>query len=86
MALDMALMDGSPMSMEDCQGCPTDGEGAADSALCQLDCTAPVVVNLTAASSFVHVMPSIRQDRPLSVTVPNGLRAPPDPFPPRHLI
>ncbi|MGX0978064.1 hypothetical protein ACSSVY_003804 [Roseovarius sp. MBR-51] len=86
MALDMALMDGSPMSMEDCQGCPTDGEGAADSTVCQLDCTAPGVVTLTSSASLEFLMPIIRQDRPLSVTAPNGLRAPPDPFPPRHLI
>jgi len=86
MALDMALMDGSPMSMEDCQGCPTDGEGAADSTMCQLDCTAPGVVTLTASASLEFLMPIVRQDRPLSTTAPNGLRAPPDPFPPRHLI
>lgn len=86
MALDMAMMDGSAISMEDCQGCPTDGEGAAGSTLCQLDCTAPGVVTLTASASLEFVMPILRQDRPLSVTVPNGLRAPPDPFPPRHLI
>lgn len=86
MALDMAMMDGSAISMEDCQGCPTDGEGAEDSTMCQLDCTAPGVVTLTASASLEFVMPILRQDRPLSVTVPNGLRAPPDPFPPRHLI
>jgi len=86
MALDMALMDGSALAMEDCQGCPTDGEGAADQAVCQLDCTAPGVVTLPASVSLEFVMPILRQDRPLSVTVPNGLRAPPDPFPPRHLI
>lgn len=86
MALDMAVMDGSTMAMEDCQGCPTDGEGAADSTLCQIDCTAPGVVTLTASTSLDFVMPILRQDRPLSVTVPNGLRAPPDPFPPRQLI
>jgi len=86
MALDMALMDGNAISMEDCQGCPTDGEGAADSTMCQLDCTAPGVVTLTASASLEFLMPIVRQDRPLSTTAPNGLRAPPDPFPPRHLI
>lgn len=86
MALDMAMMDGIAMSMEDCQGCPTDGEGAADSKLCQLECTAPGVVTLTASASFEFVMPILRQDCPRSVTAPNSLRAPPDPFPPRHLI
>jgi len=86
MALDMAVMDGSTMAMEDCQGCPTDDEGAADSTLCQIDCTAPGVVTLTASTSLDFVMPILRQGRPLSATVPNGLRAPPEPFPPRHLI
>jgi hypothetical protein len=86
MALDMALMDSSALSMEHCQGCPTDGEGAADRTVCQLDCTAPGVVTLTASVSLGFVMPILRQHRPLSVTVPTGLRAPPDPFPPRHLI
>jgi hypothetical protein len=86
MALDMAAMDGSALSMEDCQGCPTDGEGAADRTICQLDCTAPGVVTLTASASLEFVILILRQDRPLRVTVPNGLRAPPDPFPPRHLI
>lgn len=80
------MMDGIAMSMEDCQGCPTDGEGAADSKLCQLECTAPGVVTLTASASFEFVMPILRQDCPRSVTAPNSLRAPPDPFPPRHLI
>lgn len=86
MALEMAVMDGSAMAMEDCQGCPKDGEGAAGSTLCQVDCTAPGVVTLSASASLEFLMPLLRQDRPQSVTVPNGLRAPPDPFPPRTLI
>lgn len=86
MALNMAMMDGSAMSMEDCQGCPTDGEGVEDSTMCQLDCTAPGVVALTVSASLEFLMPIVRQDCPLSATAPNGLRAPPDPFPPRHLI
>ncbi|MGR3461514.1 MAG: hypothetical protein ACU0B5_03535 [Roseovarius sp.] len=86
MALDMAAMDGGAMALEDCQGCPTDDEGAADRALCQLDCTAPGAMALTAAASFEYMMPALRHDRPLSVSVPHGLRAPPDPFPPRPLI
>lgn len=86
MALNMALMDNGAIAMGDCQGCPAGDEGADDTALCEPDCTAPGAVTLTAITSFVHLMPCLRQDRPLSVTVPNGLRAPPDPFPPRHLI
>lgn len=86
MALEMALMDGSGMAMEDCQGCPTYGDGDAAATLCQLDCTAPAVVALTSASSFDYMVLAVRQDRPLSVIVPSGLRAPPDPFPPRPLI
>lgn len=86
MALDMALMDGNALAMEDCQGCPADGEGAADSTMCDLDCTAPAVVTLTGSTSLEFQMPILRQDRPLSMTVPHGLRAPPDPFPPRPLV
>lgn len=83
MALDMAMMDNGATPME---GCPTDGDGADDTALCQLDCTAPGAVTLTAIASFEYMTPAFRQDRPLSVTVPHGLRAPPDPFPPRSFI
>lgn len=86
MTLEMAVTDGSVMAMEDCQGCPTGGEGAADLKSCQLDCTATSVVTLPAASSFIYLMPVLRQGRPMSETMPNSLREPPDPFPPRYLI
>jgi len=86
MALKMAAMDGGSATMEDCKGCPTDGEGAVVSTSCQLDCTAPGVPTLTPALSFDYMLSLLCQDRPLSATVQNGLRAPPDPFPPRTLI
>ncbi len=86
MALEMAVMDGGAMAIEDCQGCPSDGEGADDTTLCQLDCTAPGAMALTAAASFEYMIPTLRQNLPLSVAVPHGQRSPPDPFPPRHLI
>lgn len=86
MALEMSVMDGGAVAMEDCEGCPTDGEGAADRALCQLDCTAPGAMTLTATASFEYMIPPLRHDRLLSATVPHGQKAPPDPFPPRHLI
>ena len=85
MALEMAIMDGSAMAMEGCQNCPTDDEGAADRASCQLDCTAPSAIALTSATSLAFVMAVLRQNRPLSASVLHGLRAPPDPFPPRLL-
>ncbi|MEI4196569.1 hypothetical protein [Roseovarius sp. E0-M6] len=86
MALEMAVMDDGAMAIEDCQGCPTDGEGADDTTLCQLDCTAPGAMALTAAASIEYMIPTLRHDRPLSVTVPHGQRSPPDPFPPRPFV
>ena len=86
MTLQMAAMDGSASAMEDCEECPSDGEGRADSTLCQLDCTAPAMVTLTASASFDLVTPAPRQDRPLGMVFQHRLRAPPDPFPPRTLI
>tara|TARA_A100001391_G_scaffold70151_2_gene44826 strand:- start:1587 stop:2084 length:498 start_codon:yes stop_codon:yes gene_type:complete len=86
MTLKMAAMDGSASAMEDCEECPPDGEGTAASVLCQLDCSAPGMVTLTASASFDLVTPAPRQDRPLGMVFLHRLRAPPDPFPPRTLI
>lgn len=86
MALQMAMVGGGTMAMEDCQNCRTNGEGAADTTLCKLDCTAPGAVTLTVIASFEDMIPVPGHDRPLSMTVPHGLRALPDPFPPRTLI
>lgn len=79
MALDMA------MSMPDCQGCPEDGDSDAN-ASCDLICTAPAFAVLRAVEPAQFMMPLLRQDRPLGMVLPRGLRAPPDPFPPRTLI
>lgn len=85
MALDMAMADSGAMPMADCEGCPEDGGSDAD-ASCDLVCTGPAFAVLNAAA-VSQVMPqSLRQDRPLGMTLPRGLRAPPDPFPPRTLI
>jgi hypothetical protein len=85
MALDMAMADGGAMSMPDCQGCPEDGDSGAN-ASCDLICTAPAFAVLKAAEPAQFIMPLLRQDRPLGMVLPRGLRAPPDPFPPRTLI
>lgn len=85
MALDMAMAEGGAMSMPDCQGCPEDG-GSDANASCDLVCTAPVFAVLRAAEPAQLMTPLLRQDRPLGMTLPRGLRAPPDPFPPRTLI
>jgi len=85
MALDMAMADGGAMSMPDCQGCPEDGDGDAN-ASCDLVCTTPAFAVLTGVGPAQFIMPVLRQDRPLGMTLPRGLRAPPDPFPPRTLI
>lgn len=85
MALDMAMHDGGAMSMPDCQGCPENGDNDAN-ASCDLVCTAPAVAVLRGVGPAQAIMPVLRQDRPLGMTLPRGLRAPPDPFPPRTLI
>jgi hypothetical protein len=86
MTLQMAMEHSDAIAMGDCQACPTDGDDTADKTPCKLDCTAPAAVTLTATASFEDMLPILRHDRPLSATVPHGLRAPPDPFPPRTLI
>ncbi|MFC4217542.1 hypothetical protein ACFP4H_16055 [Pseudophaeobacter arcticus] len=83
MALDMA--DGGAMSMPECQGCPEDGDSGAN-ASCDLICTAPAFAVLKAVEPAQFMMPLLRQDRPLGMALPRGLRAPPDPFPPRTFI
>lgn len=83
MALDMAMAESGAMSMPDCQGCSDGGDA---NARCDLVCTAPAVAFLRVAG-VSQVMPRLmRQDWPLGMTLPRGLRAPPDPFPPRPLI
>ena len=79
------MADGGAMSMPDCQGCPEDG-GSDANASCDLVCTAPVFAVLRAAEPAQFMTQLLRQDRPLGMTLPRGLRAPPDPFPPRTLI
>lgn len=86
MASQMVMADGDAMAMANCQACAGDGEGSSTAALCNLDCTAPAVVSLVTIVSFDRAVPADRHDRPLSMVVPHGLRAPPDPFPPRSLI
>lgn len=85
MALDMAMAEGGGVSMPDCQGCPGDGDSDAN-ASCDLVCTAPVFAVLRVVEPAPVMMPLLRQDRPLGMTLPRGLRAAPDPFPPRTLI
>lgn len=84
-AMALAMADGGAKSMADCQGCPEDGDVDAD-ASCELVCTAPVFAVLKGSGSSRHVMPLLRHDRPLGMALPRGVRAPPDPFPPRTLI
>ncbi|WP_417728453.1 hypothetical protein [Roseovarius sp.] len=85
MALDMAMADGGAMSMPECQGCPEGGDSDT-TASCDLICTAPVfaMVKGTAAAQFTIAIPM--REWPLGMTLPRGLQAPPDPFPPRTLI
>lgn len=77
MALDMA--------MADCQGCPENGDGNPGGAACELVCTAPTIVAMNNAATPAPAVPVLSHDRPTGMTLPHGLRAPPDPFPPRTL-
>jgi len=86
MALEMAVTNGIAMAAEDCTGCLANGESSKDTTLCKLDCTAPGTASLTATPSFDYMLPVLRHHRPLGMTIPHGLRAPPDPFPPRPFI
>lgn len=85
MALDMATSADGAMSMPDCQGCPEGGDSDT-TASCDLICTAPVfaMVKGAAAAQFAIAIPM--REWPLGMTLPRGLQAPPDPFPPRTLI
>lgn len=85
MALDMAMAEGGAMAMTDCQGCPEDGDSDAN-AVCDLVCTAPITADLKGADVAQIVVPLLLRDRPIGMTLPRGLRAPPDPFPPRTLV
>ncbi|WP_156901124.1 hypothetical protein [Nisaea denitrificans] len=85
MALDIAMSEGGEMSMPDCQGCPEDGDSDANT-LCDLVCTAPVTAVLKGVDIAQPAAPLLRQDHLLGMTTPRGLRAPPDPFPPRPFI
>ena len=86
MALEMALGSGEAMNMPECPGCIADQDGNADGVACDLDCTAPMVATIggTVGSQPIAVLP--RHARPLGMTLPLGLRSPPDPFPPRILL
>lgn len=86
MSLDMAMSEDGTMSMTDCQDCPEDGNGDPDGAACKLVCTTPPIASLNATGSFVHAVPVLRHKRPIGMTIPHGLRAPPEPFPPRTFI
>lgn len=85
MALDMAMSEGGSMSMPDCHGCLEDGDSDPN-AVCDLVCTAPVTTALKGADIVQPTAPLLRQDRPLGMTLPRWLLAPPDPLPPRPLI
>jgi len=81
----MALADGGTMAMADCQGCADGGNGIPDAG-CELVCTAPVIAAMNSAATPAPAVPVLGHDRPIGMTLPHGLRAPPDPFPPRTLI
>ena len=73
------------MAMSDCQACADGGNGVPDAG-CELVCTAPVIVAMNSAATPAPAVPVLGHDWPIGMTLPHGLRAPPDPFPPRTLI
>lgn len=81
----MAMADGGATPMADCQGCPEDGDSNTN-ASCDLVCTAPLIAVLKGPVAELIMISLLRQDRTLGMNLPRGLRAPPDPFPPRHFI
>jgi|GEM_PF-6410991 len=84
MALGMATAQSD--MMPDGQGCVDCEDGNPDAAVCNLVCTAPAIAMLKGVASLHHTVSVLRHDRPIGTTLPRGLRAPPDPFPPRILI
>lgn len=74
------------MAMADCQGCPDDGDSNSDGAACKLICTGPTIAAMNSTAASAPAVPVLGHDRPIGMTLPHGLRAPPDPFPPRTLI
>jgi len=86
MVFQMAMSDGNMMAMDGCQYCPKASEGSAETPLCNLDCTASAVYDLTKNVRFNITVFEFGQERPLAVMVPDWLPVPPDPHPPRFLI
>lgn len=85
-SLEMALGIDDAMNMPDCQGCIADEDGNTKSVACDLICTAPMVATIGGAVGSQHIALPPRHERPLGMNLPVGLRASPDPFPPRTLI
>jgi len=85
MARDMAMAGDGAMGVSDCQSCVAGGQDPA-TAMCDLVCAVSPVVALNGVVDGVDQMPLQRHDRLLAMALPRGLRAPPDPFPPRALI
>lgn len=74
------------MAMADCQGCPDDGGGNPGGAACKLVCSGPTIAAMNSTATSAPAVPVLGHDRPIGMTLPHGLRAPPDPLPPRTLI
>jgi len=85
MALDMAMAEGGTMDMAACADCP-EGGGSTAHAGCDPACTAAATAVLKGADIAWPMAPSLRRDRPRGRALPRGLRAPPEPFPPKTRI
>jgi len=85
MAEPMAQAPGEAMAMPDCEACP-EGAGDAAATACEMVCATASVALPGAATPSVSVVFRAGHDRPGGATPARGLRAPPDPFPPRPFI
>lgn len=85
MALDMAMASDAAMDMPGCAACDDDAGPDADSATCDINCTAPSIALLTSAPAQATF--GVAQ----VLTVPDregrlGRTGPPDPFPPKPIV
>jgi len=83
MAEPVAQAPSEAMAMPDCETCP---EGDAAATACEMVCATAAVALPGAATPAANVAFRAGHDRPDGATPARGLRAPPDPFPPRPFI
>jgi hypothetical protein len=84
MSLEMALADGEPMDMADCEGCGSGDDRGDGGPGCEMTCLAPMVAYLSEESTLAAMRRASPTDSSLYDFV--GRTGPPEPYPPRTLI